>query len=200
MFRVWPPPRIPVTTRIITCLIGNPYNPSFTTVTVRGPYPNYVAVLELSGVWVPSSYIALSVCCQKPWHQKERSIEATVAHGRRYSELITEPAKKTRKTSSYMDNRNKVAQLLSWDPKRQIFSTQSLDHSSNFAQMNQKPLSLRANGVGRLASCRTSAKYCCKNLDGSKRLGVSVGSVSGFRESILVTKHLRLGVFWNKGS
>ena len=36
---VWPPPVI-VTTRIITFFIGNPYNPSFTTVTVRGPYPS----------------------------------------------------------------------------------------------------------------------------------------------------------------
>ncbi len=36
---VWPPHRIPVTTKIITCLIGNPYKPSFTTVTVRGPHP-----------------------------------------------------------------------------------------------------------------------------------------------------------------
>ncbi len=33
---------VTVTTRIITFLIGNPYNPSFTTVTVRGPYPKYV--------------------------------------------------------------------------------------------------------------------------------------------------------------
>ena len=30
-----------VTTKIITCLIGNPYKPSFTTVTVRGPHPRY---------------------------------------------------------------------------------------------------------------------------------------------------------------
>ena len=36
---VWPPHRIPVTTKIIICLIGNPYKPSFTTVTVRGPHP-----------------------------------------------------------------------------------------------------------------------------------------------------------------
>ena len=33
---------VTVTTRIITCLIGNPYNHSFTTVTVRGPYPRYM--------------------------------------------------------------------------------------------------------------------------------------------------------------
>ncbi len=29
-----------VTTRIITCLVGNPYKPSFATVTVRGPHPS----------------------------------------------------------------------------------------------------------------------------------------------------------------
>ena len=28
-----------VTTRIITFLVGNPYKPSFTTVTGRGPHP-----------------------------------------------------------------------------------------------------------------------------------------------------------------
>ena len=39
---VWPPHRIPVTTKIIiTFFIGNPYKPSFTTVTVRGPHPTY---------------------------------------------------------------------------------------------------------------------------------------------------------------
>ena len=36
---VWPPHRMPVTTRIITFLVGDPYKPSFTTVTVRGPHP-----------------------------------------------------------------------------------------------------------------------------------------------------------------
>ncbi len=30
-----------VTTRIITFLIGNPYKPSFTTITGRGPYQKY---------------------------------------------------------------------------------------------------------------------------------------------------------------
>ena len=38
------PLTVTVTTRIITFLIGNPYNPSFTTVTVRGPYPNYIYI------------------------------------------------------------------------------------------------------------------------------------------------------------
>ena len=33
---------ITVTTKIITFLIGNPYKPSFTTVTVRGPHPRYI--------------------------------------------------------------------------------------------------------------------------------------------------------------
>ena len=30
---IYPPPRMPVTSRIITCLLGNPYKPLFTTVT-----------------------------------------------------------------------------------------------------------------------------------------------------------------------
>ena len=38
---VWPPHRMPVTTRIITFLVGDPYKSSFTTVTVRWPYPRY---------------------------------------------------------------------------------------------------------------------------------------------------------------
>ncbi len=33
------PPRIPVTTRIITFLVGNPYKPSFVTATGRGDNP-----------------------------------------------------------------------------------------------------------------------------------------------------------------
>ncbi len=33
-------PTLGMTTKIITFLIGNPYKPSFTTVTVRGPHPN----------------------------------------------------------------------------------------------------------------------------------------------------------------
>ena len=35
---------VTVTTRIIIFLVGNPYKPSFTTVTVRGPYPRYAGV------------------------------------------------------------------------------------------------------------------------------------------------------------
>ena len=35
---------VTVTTRIITFLVGNPYKPSFTTVTVRGPYPMYMII------------------------------------------------------------------------------------------------------------------------------------------------------------
>ncbi len=34
-----PPPRMPVTTRIITCLVGNPYKPSFATVAGWGVDP-----------------------------------------------------------------------------------------------------------------------------------------------------------------
>ena len=35
------PLTVTVTTRIITFLVGDPYKPSFPTVTVRGPYPIY---------------------------------------------------------------------------------------------------------------------------------------------------------------
>ena len=36
---------LPVTvTRIVTCLIGNPYKPSFATVTGRGPHPIYIYI------------------------------------------------------------------------------------------------------------------------------------------------------------
>ena len=36
---VWPPPRMPVSTRSITFLVGDSYKPSFPTVTGRGPHP-----------------------------------------------------------------------------------------------------------------------------------------------------------------
>ena len=35
------PLTVTVTTMIMTFLVGNPYKPSFTTVTVRGPHPSY---------------------------------------------------------------------------------------------------------------------------------------------------------------
>ena len=38
------PLTVTVTTRIITLLVGNPYKPSFTTVTVRGPYPDDIVL------------------------------------------------------------------------------------------------------------------------------------------------------------
>ena len=40
---VVPPPRIPVTTRIIIFLVGDPYKPSFATVTGRGDNPKYIS-------------------------------------------------------------------------------------------------------------------------------------------------------------
>ena len=39
------PLTVTVTTRIIPFLVGNPYKPSFPTVTVRGPHPNYSLIL-----------------------------------------------------------------------------------------------------------------------------------------------------------
>ena len=41
------PLTVTVTTRIITFLVGDPYKPAFTTVTVRGPYPRYIDVTNL---------------------------------------------------------------------------------------------------------------------------------------------------------
>ena len=41
MHWVVPLPRMPVTTRIITFLVGNRYKPSFVTVTGWGEYPIY---------------------------------------------------------------------------------------------------------------------------------------------------------------
>ena len=35
------PHPVTVTTRIVTCLVGNPYKPSFATVTGWGEYPKY---------------------------------------------------------------------------------------------------------------------------------------------------------------
>ncbi len=42
------PLTVTVTTRIITFLVGDPYKPSFTTVTVRGPYPMYTLHIILA--------------------------------------------------------------------------------------------------------------------------------------------------------
>ena len=42
IFWVVPPPRMPVTTRIITFLVGDRYKPSFATVTGRGDNPMYI--------------------------------------------------------------------------------------------------------------------------------------------------------------
>ena len=42
---VVPPTRIPVTTRIITFLVGNPYKASFATITGRGDNPNNTTIL-----------------------------------------------------------------------------------------------------------------------------------------------------------
>ena len=38
------PHPVTVTTRIITFLVGNPYKPSFVTVTGRGPHPIYIYI------------------------------------------------------------------------------------------------------------------------------------------------------------
>ena len=40
------PVTVTVTTRIITFLVGDPYKPSFTTVTVRGPHPIYMYIYD----------------------------------------------------------------------------------------------------------------------------------------------------------
>ena len=48
---VIPLPRIPVTTRIISFVVGNPYKPSFATVTGKGDNPRY-ELFPCS--WVPA--------------------------------------------------------------------------------------------------------------------------------------------------
>ena len=51
------PLTVTVTTKIITCLIGNPYKPSFTTVTVRGPHPScgFLILAPSSFVFFPTT-------------------------------------------------------------------------------------------------------------------------------------------------
>ena len=44
---------VTVTTRIITFLIGNPYKPSFATVTGRGPHPIYIRINDRQVVYFP---------------------------------------------------------------------------------------------------------------------------------------------------
>ncbi len=46
---MWPPPRMPVTSRIIRFLVGDPYKPSFSTVTGRGPHPMYIMSRPATG-------------------------------------------------------------------------------------------------------------------------------------------------------
>ena len=41
---------VTVTTRIITFLVGNPYKPSFTTVTGRGPHPSYIHIIKILNI------------------------------------------------------------------------------------------------------------------------------------------------------
>ena len=54
-----------VTTRIITFLLGDPYKPSFTTVTVRGPHPTYTYI----HTYIYILYIYIEICTnfQLPW-------------------------------------------------------------------------------------------------------------------------------------
>ena len=47
----------PGDTRSITCFVGNPYKPSFPTVTVRGPHPMYDDVLTEECIHYTPSYM-----------------------------------------------------------------------------------------------------------------------------------------------
>ena len=49
--RLPPPHQVTVTTRIIPFLVGNPYKPSFVTVTGWGGRPNVYRVLGENTVW-----------------------------------------------------------------------------------------------------------------------------------------------------
>ena len=50
IYWAWPLPRIPVTTRIITFLVGNPYKPLFATATGKGPHPMYLYMFKKNPV------------------------------------------------------------------------------------------------------------------------------------------------------
>ena len=56
---VVPLPRIPVTTRIIIFLVGDPYKPSFATVTGRGDNPN-------NNILAVSKYVCCCFCFSLP--------------------------------------------------------------------------------------------------------------------------------------
>ena len=55
------PHPVTVTTRIITFLIGNPYKPSFATVTGRGPHPRYTYYIS----WISDSSMRMEKVNQK---------------------------------------------------------------------------------------------------------------------------------------
>ena len=44
---VVPLPRLLVTTRIVSCLVGNPYKPSFATITGKGDNPTYITEIAM---------------------------------------------------------------------------------------------------------------------------------------------------------
>ena len=57
---------VTVTTRIIPFLVGNPYEPSFVTVTARGPPTRYITPYSLPKCWicVLLTHIFLGGACQ----------------------------------------------------------------------------------------------------------------------------------------
>ena len=79
------PLTVTVTTKIITFLIGNPYKPSFTTVTVRGPHPNYIIIFIIGQwLWIPPLVIDLHqlLAPLKLGRTHESSRETSVGLGR----------------------------------------------------------------------------------------------------------------------
>ena len=93
-----------MTTRIITFLVGDPYKPSFTTVTVRGPHPTYIWFRvpcchpPPPMVWVPPPPPIPHTFCTR--HCSETYI-SILLHARRCSEthifiLLDEPSRRIR--------------------------------------------------------------------------------------------------------
>ena len=59
------PLTVTVTTRIITFLVGNPYKPSFPTVTGRGPHPSYnPLILTFDPNFLPGTSVGQVECSQ----------------------------------------------------------------------------------------------------------------------------------------
>ena len=76
----YPPPRMPVTTRIIPFLVGNPYKPSFVTVTGWGVDQSYIIsiyFMHCGSLWHPDKP-PLDRKVTPQWHEKWQ--ESSTSH------------------------------------------------------------------------------------------------------------------------